>query len=252
MGGPSRGVPSGSGWVTKCAVRSPARAGLETGVQAGRAVWPQRRPSDARANLLDAVSEASGNRVLGSGRMLGRGVTGLLALALAGMLEASTVRFLPLDQMAVRADQIFTGEVVGVASQLNARRDGIFTFVTIEVDEYLKGGRRAVLTLRFLGGEAEGYRLTVPGSPEFHLGEEVLVFTDGAAGRIPTVLGMAAGKFRLGRDPSTGERLLERSLRGLNLEDSSGTRVTPGQLGSQEPASLDAVRRIVREALAAQ
>ena len=207
---------------------------------------------DARANLLDAVSEVSGNRVLGSARMLGRGVLGLLVLALAAMLEASTVRFLPLDEMAVRADQIFTGEVVGIASQMNARRNGIFTFVTIEVDEYLKGGRRGVLTLRFLGGEAEGYRLTVPGSPEFHLGEEVLVFTDGGAGRIPAVFGMAAGKFRLGRDPVTGERLLERSLEGLILEDSSGARVTAGQAGSQAPASLDAVRRIVRQALAAQ
>ncbi len=176
----------------------------------------------------------------------------MLLLALAGMLEASTVRFLPLDQMAVRADQIFTGEVVGIASQVDARRTGIFTFVTIEVDEYLKGGRRGVLTLRFLGGEAEGYRLTVPGSPEFHLGEEVLVFTDGGAGRIPTVLGMAAGKFRLQRDPVSGERLLERSLDGLNLEDSGGSRVTANQAGAQAPASLEAVRLIVREALAAQ
>lgn len=184
--------------------------------------------------------------------MLGRGLPGLLVLALAGMLEASTVHFLPLDRMAVRAGQIFTGEVVGIASQMNGRRNGIFTFVTIEVDEYLKGGRRGVLTLRFLGGEAEGYRLTVPGSPEFHLGEEVLVFTDGGAGRIPAVFGMAAGKFRLARNPVTGERLLERSLDGLILEDSSGARVTAGQADAQGPASLDAVRRIVREALAAQ
>ena len=184
--------------------------------------------------------------------MLERGVPGLLVLALAGMPEASTVRFLPLDQMAVRANQIFTGEVIGIASQVNARRTGIFTFVTIEVDEYLKGGRRSVLTLRFLGGEAEGYRLTVPGSPEFHLGEEVLVFSDGGAGRIPTVLGMAAGKFTLQRDPVTGERVLERSLEGLNLEDSSGNRITTSQTGPEEPPSLDAVRLIVREALAAQ
>lgn len=167
------------------------------------------------------------------------------------MLEASTVRFLPLDQMAIRADQIFTGEVVGVASRMNARRTAIVTFVTIEVDEYLKGGRRGVLTLRMLGGEAGGYRLTVPGSPEFHVGEEVLVFSDGGAGRIPTVLGMAAGKFTLQADPATGEHLLERSLDGLNLEDSSGARVTASQARSQEPSSLDAVRRIVREALAA-
>ena len=211
----------------------------------------ERRAAEARANLPDVVSEVSRNRVLGSARTPAGVLAGLLLLALAGMLEASTVRFLPLDRMAVRADQIFTGEVVGIASQMNARRTGIFTFVTIEVDEYLKGGRRRVLTLRFLGGEAEGYRLTVPGSPEFHLGEEVLVFSDGGAGRIPTVLGMAAGKFTLQPDPVTGEHRLERSLDGLHLEDSSGARVTPSQAGSEGPASLDAVRRIVRETLAA-
>ncbi len=175
-----------------------------------------------------------------------------LLIVVAGSIEASTIRHLPLDQMAVRADQIFTGEVVGITSQMNARRTGIHTFVTIEVDEYLKGGRRRMLTLRMLGGEAEGYRLVVPGSPVFHLGEEVLVFSDGGAGRIPTVLGMAAGKFTVSRDPATGERLLERSLAGLMLEDSRGAPVDARLASSDGPASLDEVRRIVREALTAQ
>ena len=174
-----------------------------------------------------------------------------LALAvLAGGLEASTVRRLTLDEMAVRADQIFTGQVIGIASQLNARRTGIHTFVTIEVDEYLKGGRRNVLTLRFLGGEAEGYRLVVPGSPAFHLGEEVLVFSDGGAGRVPTVLGMASGKFTVGRDPKTGNRVLDRSLAGLTLKDPDGVPPAPGSALSAGPVPLDQVRRIVREALA--
>ena len=177
---------------------------------------------------------------------------GLLAVLLlvAGGLEATTVRHLPLDQMARRADQIFTGEVVGIASQMNARRTGIHTFVTVAVDEYLKGGRRDLLTLRILGGEAEGYRLVVPGSPVFSLGEEVLVFSDGGAGRIPTVLGMAAGKFTVERDAATGEQLLQRSLAGLTLEDPDGVRVDAREARSEGPASLDDVRRIVRDALA--
>lgn len=173
----------------------------------------------------------------------------LLVVAAAG-LEASTIRHLTLPQMAVRADQIFTGEVVGVASQMNARRTGIHTFVTIEVDEYLKGGRRRLLTLRLLGGEAEGYRLVVPGSPVFHLGEEVLVFSDGGAGRVPTVLGMAAGKFTLSRDPAGGGRVLRRSLAGLTVETAEGALLDTAAVRSEDPASLDEVRRIVREALA--
>lgn len=181
-----------------------------------------------------------------------RGLTALALVAVAGWLEASTVRYLPLDQMAVRADQIFTGRVLGVTSQMNARRTGIHTFVTIAVDEYLKGGRRSLVTLRILGGEAEGYRLVVPGSPVFHLGEEVLVFSDGGAGRIPAVLGMAAGKFTLRRDTGAGGVLLERSLAGLTLDDSGDTPAASGLARSETRASLDDVRRIVREALAAQ
>jgi hypothetical protein len=183
-------------------------------------------------------------------RVLARdGLAVLLPFIAAAGLEASTIRHLTLEAMAVRADQIFTGEVVGVTSQLNARRTGIHTFVTIEVDEYLKGGRRSLLTLRFLGGEAEGYRLVVPGSPVFHIGEEVLVFSDGGAGRIPGVLGMAAGKFTLSRDPASGEQRLRRSLAGLTVEGADGAPLDPAAAVSADPASLDEVRRVVREAL---
>lgn len=185
-------------------------------------------------------------------RAVGRGLVGLLLVAAAGGLEASTVRFLSLDQMAVRADQIFTGEVVGITSQMNARRTGIFTFVTIEVAEYLKGGRRTILTLRMLGGEAEGYRLVVPGSPAFQLGEEILVFSHGGAGRVPSVLGMAAGKFTVERDSVTGEQLLNRSLEGLTFEGPSGSPIVAPPLSPGGGASLEEVRQIVREALAAQ
>ena len=179
-----------------------------------------------------------------------RALLGFLMVIAAVSVEGSTIRYLPLDEMAIRADQIFTGEVVGITSQMNARGTGIYTFVTIAVDEYLKGGRRSVLTLRILGGEAEGYRLVVPGSPVFRLGEEVLVFSDGGAGRIPTVLGMAAGKFTVERDPATGEQLLARSLAGLTLEDPGGVPVDARAARSEGPASLDDVRRIVRDALA--
>ena len=190
---------------------------------------------------------------------LKRGFVALMLVVMAGgleaSLEASTVRRLTLDEMAVRADQIFMGEVVGITSQMNARRTGIHTFVTIEVDEYLKGGRRKLLTLRFLGGDAEGYRLVVPGSPVFHLGEEVLVFSDGGAGRIPAVLGMAAGKFTVDRDPATGDRVLRRSLAGLTFggpegREPAGIPLQPGAALSRGPVPLDEVRRAVAEALA--
>ena len=52
------------------------------------------------------------------------------------------------------------------------------------------------------------------------------------------------------RDPATGEQLLARSLAGLTLEDSGGFPVDARAADSEVPASLDDVRRIVRDALA--
>ncbi len=179
-------------------------------------------------------------------------LVGVFAAGLPQKLEASTVLYLPLDRMALTADQIFSGEVVGVKSQLNARRTSIQTFVTIAVANYLKGGRgSSLLTIRVLGGEAGGYRLVVAGAPSFRVGEEVLVFTEGGAGRIPSVLGLSSGKFTLERDETTGERLLYRSLAGLTLEDPGGASVPARQVWPRERAPLAQVEQIVREALAA-
>lgn len=166
--------------------------------------------------------------------------------------ESSTVLYQTLEEMVRAADQIVTGRVVGVRSQVNARRNAIHTFVTIEADEYLKGGRGGnLVTLRILGGEAEGYRLVVPGAPRFQVGEEVLVFSQGGAGRIPSVLGLAAGKFTLERDFGTGDRFVTRSLAGLKLEDPNGGAVQEHSMWLRGRTSLGEIRRRIREALSA-
>lgn len=176
------------------------------------------------------------------------GVAGLLA---PGNLAASATRHLPLEAMAREAHSVFAGEVVGVRSQLNARRNRIHTFITVRVSRYWKGGRGSeFVTLRVLGGEAEGYRLRVSGAPSFRLHEEVLVFSEGGAGRVPTVLGMAAGKFTVETDPATGERMLHRSLHGLTFHDDEGRPLTEGSLAWPRPRlPLDELRRTVERAL---
>lgn len=166
-------------------------------------------------------------------------------------VEASRVRYLPIDEMAREAHSVFAGEVVGVKSRWNARRSRIHTFVTVRVSRFLKGGRGGELvTLRVLGGEAEGYRLLVSGAPAFRLQERVLVFSEGGAGRIPTVLGLAAGKFTIREDPETGAETLHRSLRGLTLQGAEGGPAT-GSVGfPRERLSLPELERAVASALA--
>lgn len=168
-----------------------------------------------------------------------------------GLAEASRVRYLPLEEMAREAHSVFTGEVVGVKSRWNARKSRIHTFVTVRVGRFLKGGRGGELvTLRVLGGEAEGYRLLVSGAPTFRLRERVLVFSEGGAGRVPTVLGLAAGKFTIREDPETGAETLYRSLRGLTLQGAEGGPVTSSVGLPRERLEFSEVERAVETALA--
>jgi hypothetical protein len=133
-----------------------------------------------------------------------------------------------LDQMAERAESILVGRVTGTRADWNAERTRIYTYVTLDVDRYLKGGGPSkVATVRFLGGQVGAYMAMVPGSPRFELGEEVLLFCAGGGARIPTVLGMSLGKFTIVTD-ARGEKILNRDISGLMLANHRTDARKPG------------------------
>lgn len=142
--------------------------------------------------------------------------------------HAGTVRALSLDQMTDRANLIFTGRVVGKRAEWNAERTRIYTYVTFEVDSYLKGGGDARLqTVRLLGGQVGRYIAHLPGTPQFVVGEEVLLFCAGDRARIPSVLGLSLGKFTITTN-TAGERILKRDISTLMLANYSTRSRRPG------------------------
>ena len=150
------------------------------------------------------------------------------AVVMRGSALAGTVRAMNLEQMTDRADLIFTGRVVGKRAEWNAERTRIFTFVTFEVDNYLKGGNDARLTtVRLLGGQIGRYIALLPGTPQFSVGEEVLLFCAGEQARIPSVLGLSLGKFTISTR-SDGERILKRDISTLMLANYDTRSRQPG------------------------
>jgi len=142
--------------------------------------------------------------------------------------EASTVRAMNLEQMTDRADMIFTGRVVSMRAEWNAERTRIYTYVTFEVDRYLKGGNDArVATVRLLGGKVGRYVSHLPGTPQFGIGEEVLLFCAGQQARIPSVLGLSLGKFTISTTMD-GERILRRDISTLMLANYNTKSRKPG------------------------
>ncbi len=131
--------------------------------------------------------------------------------------EAATVEAMTLDQMAGRAGIIFVGRVVDSRAEWNVRRTRIYTHTTFEVERFLKGGYgERHITIRLWGGQVGALRSMVPGTPRFSPGEEVLLFCVGSRARVPTLLGLALGKFTLTRDEA-GETILTRDISGLVL-----------------------------------
>lgn len=142
--------------------------------------------------------------------------------------HAGTVRALNLAQMTDRADMIFTGRVTGKRADWNADRTRIFTYVTFDVDTYIKGGAGArSVTIRLLGGQVGRYLAHLPGTPQFVIGEEVLLFCAGAGARMPSVLGLSLGKFTIATS-SAGERILKRDISTLMLANYSTRSRKPG------------------------
>ena len=155
-------------------------------------------------------------------------ILALLLLLPAPKASASTVVAMNLEQMSDRAQTIFLGRVTGMRADWNAERTRIYTYVTLDVSRYLKGGGDSqVETIRVFGGQVGPYLASVPGSPRFEIGEEVLLFCAGGGARVPTVLGLSLGKFTIATDAS-GEKIVKRDISSLMLANHRTDTRKPG------------------------
>lgn len=145
-----------------------------------------------------------------------------LALAWIGPLQATTVQPLTLPEMVQRSTTIVHGTVQEIHTGWEDGRARLYTYVTLSVAEFLKGGGPAqkAIVFRQLGGRDGDQIIYVPGSPRFAPKQEVLLFLTGDdAGGYPQVMGIFQGAFR----PVSGA---ERRVEG----------VAPGALASITPS----------------
>jgi hypothetical protein len=115
------------------------------------------------------------------------------------------------------SELIVHGRVLDVRSEMTASRRSIHTFVTVAVDEALKGRPGRTVIFRVPNGQVGRYRRVIVGAPEFTAGEEVVVFLHGTAPAIPTLFGLSQGVYRVSQDPARRAAVLalERTVRAL-------------------------------------
>ncbi len=127
-------------------------------------------------------------------------VCALCLVAIASPAGATVI--VPADFATVvdGSQLIVHGRVVEVRSAMTAGRRSIHSFVTVAVDEALKGSAAGTVTFRVPQGQVGRYRRIIVGAPEFTVGEEVVVFLTARPPAIPTVFGLNQGVRRLRGD----------------------------------------------------
>lgn len=131
----------------------------------------------------------------------------MVLLGLPGPAHATTIVPADLGELSRDARVIVVGRVMSMEEQWAVDRRAIDTLVTLHVDTYLKGDFGPAVQFRIPGGRVGRLRSIVIGAPTFAINERVVVFLGARGPRVPYVVGLSQGVFRVWRD-GAGWRVL--------------------------------------------
>ena len=169
-----------------------------------------------------------------------------IAALLAGMVSATTLERLSLDQMVQKSMSIVRGRVLDTASV--QRGNVIYTVYRLQVSERLKGAAgSSTVEVYVPGGTKSGYRQSFAGSPVMQSGAEYVVFIWTSPSGINQAIGLGQGVFDV-KSIASGETVLSRGTLDAQMVDSSGRAVEDQGL----KLTLGRLRQAVSQADAAQ
>jgi hypothetical protein len=169
---------------------------------------------------------------------------GVVLLAWSAGAGATLLEHLSPQQLAEMSDLVVRGRVESSQSYWNAAHTKVFTRTRITVDEAYKGAAPATIEVVQLGGTIGSLKVTVDGAPTWRRDEEVLLFAEPYDAQTYRVTGLSQGKFRIERNPATGEPY----VRAPRLE---GVTLLGAPAGGQDRVSSLGVplEEFVRDAL---
>jgi len=170
-----------------------------------------------------------------------------VALAVAQAAFATSVLKLSLLELTKKSDSIVMARVDDAVSSWDAAHKEIYTYITLNVLQPMKGNKGATtITLRQLGGTVGNIASVVPGMPSFRKGEEVVVFlTQKDAAGYPWVMGLQQGKYTVttGKD---GVKMVRNDLAGTELLSLNGKHVDSTTAPDQPlNAFIDGIKTIL-------
>ena len=125
----------------------------------------------------------------------------LVALSLSAA-RATTVIPPTFDELVTRADAIFEGTVTGLRSEWTGEGANrhIVTYVTLKVEDAIKGAAGAEYTIRMFGGTVDGQTMEVTDAPRFKVGDRDILFVENNGTQFIPLVGIMHGRFRVQPD----------------------------------------------------
>jgi hypothetical protein len=152
---------------------------------------------------------------------------------------ATTVIPPSFDELVSRAEMIFQGSVTDVRSEWTGEgaQRHIMSYVTVKVEDAIKGNPGSTITLRMLGGTVGGETMEVSDAPKFKVGDRDILFVENNGTQFVPLVGIMHGRFHVKKNAAGQDAVFTNE--GSPLSD-----VT--QLGKNE-AAASAGRAISKE-----
>jgi len=127
---------------------------------------------------------------------------------------ASSIQPISFDKLCDDAEFIFEGRVISIQTQQDYISGNIWTYITFDVTDILKGANPGnTLALKFLGGSMNGISLNISDSVYPALNEHGIYFVESLTKNLVNpLLGWSQGHFIIQVDNTGTERILTNSL----------------------------------------
>jgi hypothetical protein len=158
----------------------------------------------------------------------------------SNIARATSVTEFTFTDLVAQADVIAVGTVTEIREQWDEEKKTPLTLVTFTNLTVVKGSPGSSFTLEFLGGKMpNGLVMTIPGVPQFAVGEKAVVFCAGNGRDFCPLVGIWQGVLRVVTDPQRGVETVSDNFRVpiIKIEDGKFVKRSP-QTATQLPLSL--------------
>jgi hypothetical protein len=162
----------------------------------------------------------------------------VLAVAMLGTpLFATTIEKIELPQLVSVSDNIVQGRVESVEARYEGKM--VYTYVSVAVDDPLKGDRRRTVLVRQIGGAIGAKTVWIAGMPQFKVGAQVIVFLKDRHDGTFDVIGLNQGKYDIVNDYAVS------NVSGVTILDPKTGRMS--EAGFVDKAPLQTFKDKIRE-----